>query len=313
MSKITEHRFAHLSEKNMHEVKGFPSSAVNFAYKKNTKGISEWQRVARQENVLDRRNGFEAPITEIDGDVYIIEAPELDVNGLVWQSGTTVRVTFSAGYSNIYEVDNYLQINGEANAKHNGVFLITGKSATYLDVINVNIIDGVDDVIEGSVAIAYVTHQNFDPENLANNQSIPRIGMVRYFSDVDLWFGDSLIKGDEWYNEANDSVEFFNGTTIAKGFKEYRASLNQSDADPIPTGEVGLLSVTHTRVAAGRYLIRKESNWAAGTSVNINCFGFVKIAGIIANEITYKTYPATTPTTAADGVLINASIIITEP
>ena len=316
MTKINSHQFAHLDDRNMHEVKGFPSASINYAYKKNTRGVSEWQRVARQENILGSQNGYATPTTEVDGDVYLIESPELDVNGLVWQSGTTVRITFSAGYSNIYAIGNYLQVSGAVNAKHNGVFVITAVNASYLDVTISAITDATDDVASGSTATSYVTHQNFDPESLSNGQSIPRLGMVKYFSDIDLWFGDALVKGDEWYNESNDSIESFNGTDVSVGFKEYRCLLNQTGiSDPTVTGECGnITDVTHSRAgASGLYTITKTGAFGTGTSVVFSgLLGWVKVTSITSDAISYSTYAYTDGTTPADAILVNVGLIITK-
>ena len=296
----------------MHEVKGFPSAAVNYAYKKNIRGASEWQRTARQENILGTQNGYATPTTEVNGNVYLIESPELDINGIVWQSGTTVRFTFSAGYSDIYAVNNYLQISGAANAKHNGVFLITAKSGSALDVTISAVTDGADDVVSGSPAVGYVTHQNFDPENLSNGQSIPRLGFVRYFSDVDLWYGDALVKGDEWYNESNDSIESFNGTEASLGFAEYRAFLSQTDFNPVASSVCGnLQGVAYARTGVGVYTITKTAAFGTGTSVVFSSVrGFLEITTITSDVITFKTY--NTSGTLADSILLNTGVIITK-
>lgn len=311
--KINSHKFAHLDDKNMHEVKGFPSASVNYAYKKNIRGFSEWKRTARQENILGTQNGYDAPTTEVNGDVYLIESPELDIDGIVWQSGTTVRFTFSAGYSDIYAVNNYLQVSGAANEKHNGVFLITAKNTTYLDVTIPSVTDGGDDVASGSPAVGYVTHQNFDPENLSNGQSIPRLGFVRYFSDVDLWFGDALVKGDEWYNESNDSIERFNGTEASIGFIEYRASLTQTSTnDPTANSVCGdLQDISHARSGVGTYSFSKTGAFGTGTSVVFSSvLGFVTVVTITNDTIAYETYDSSG--TISDGILTNTGVIITK-
>ena len=314
MTKITEHRFAHLSDRNMHEVKGFPSAAVNGAYQKNIRGTSQWKRLAKLDNVTGGQNGYNAPASENDGDVFIIESPELDVNGIVWQSGTTVRFTFSAGYSNIYAVGNYLQVSGETTQTvHNGVWLISAVNASFLEVTNANVTDGTNDVASASPATAYVTHQNFDPENLSNGQSIPRFGLVTYYADSDLWYGDELEKGDFWYNEVNDSFESWNGTAKTVGFKEYRVRLSQiGTGNPSTKGECGeITGVVHARIGIGAFIITKTGAFGIGTSVVFSGFGFFKVTEITDNFITYETFATTDSSTAVDGVMTNTGLIIT--
>ena len=214
MSSITEHRNAHLSDANMHEVKGFPSAAAGYSYIKNIRGQSEWVRTARQENVISAVNGYDAPLTEVDGDVYAVSSPLLDLNNINWQSGTTVRFTFTSGYTNIYAVGNYLQISGETTKTvHNGVWLISAVNASYLEVTNVGVTDATNDVA-ASVGSGYVSHQDYDPENLANSQTIPRVGLVKYFGTLDLWYGNAFEIGDEFYDVSKNGVDRYNGSAI---------------------------------------------------------------------------------------------------
>lgn len=209
-----EHRFAHLNDANNHEVKGFTAAPIGYEMVKNIRGASEWQRKKRQKNVLNKIVGYAAPTTEVDADVYVIESPILDVNAITWQSATTVRYTFTSGYdSTLYTTSSYLQVSGEAvKTIHNGVFIITAVNASYLEVTNTAVTDATNDVASASLASAYVTHEDFDPENLANGQSIPRVGIVEYFSSVDLWYGNALETGDEFYMTSVNGKFSWNGT-----------------------------------------------------------------------------------------------------
>ena len=181
-------------------------------------------------NSISIINGYKAPLTEVNGDVYVIESPELDVNGIVWQSGTTVRFTFTSGYdSSIYSTSSFLQISGETTKTiHNGVWLITTVNASYLEVTNLSVTDGTDDVASSSPSLGYVTHQDFDPESLSSNQSIPRIGQVRYYSNSDLWFGDLFQEGDCYYNEQTKSISCYNGVNISSSISESYLSVTSN-------------------------------------------------------------------------------------
>ena len=220
MASITEHRNAHLDDNNMHEVKGFTSASNGYAYKRGVNGRSEWQRVFRQENVTSVTTGYTAPPTETDLIAYVIESPELDVNAITFQAGggggvDSVRFTFTSGYdSSLYSVGSYLQVSGAANSKHNGQFVIVNVNASYLEVTIADATDASDDVASGSTATAYVTHEDYDPENEANGFTIPRVGIVKFYSDVDLWYGDAFEQGDEFYNIATKKIHFFNGAEI---------------------------------------------------------------------------------------------------
>lgn len=276
MSDITQHRNAHNSDANMHEVKGFPSASKGYSYAKNIQGVSEWQRNFRQPNAKNLINGYEVPTTEVDGDVYAVTAPELDVNAITWQSGTTVRYTFTSGYtSTLYATGSYLQVSGEVTKTvHNGVFVITTVNASYLEVTNALVTDATDDVASASAALGYVTHEDFDPENNGNGQSIPRNGLVKYFGTPDLWYGDDFQEGDEYYNETLNSKESFNGTAVINnvGYKVYSAFINQSSTSA-PTATVlentlgGVPSWAYTSV--GKYTATLTGVFTANKTVVI--------------------------------------------
>jgi len=209
---ITLHKNAHNSDANMHEVKGFPSGGKQFSTRKAINGLSEFQRDYRLPNVISTANGYDAPLTEVNGDIYLIESPILQIANINWQAGTTIRFTFDSGYdSTLYATGSYFQVlNAET---HTGIWVITAVNASYIEVTNAAQTDGANDVT-GSDGTAYITHEDFDPENLGNDNSIPSSGQVRYYSAQDLWYGDSLLEGDCFYNVATKNLECWNGTSI---------------------------------------------------------------------------------------------------
>lgn len=242
-----EHRFAHLNDENNHEVKGFVAASIGYAMVKNIRGNSEWQRNKRIENVINTGFGYSAPATEVDGDIYIIESPSLDVNAITWQSATTVRYTFTNGYdSSLYSTGSYLQVSGDSNEVHNGVFLITTVNASYLQVTNALVTDNTDDVASASAATAYVTHEDFDPENLANGNSIPRVGVVKYFSSVDLWYGNAIQTGDEFYMTSVNGIISWNGTNFISDEITKIVSLTKENIINMYTTPVSVLSALPT-------------------------------------------------------------------
>ena len=266
-----EHKNAHSDDDNMHEVKGFPSASNNNFYLRDLRGRSTFQRSYRLENALASVNGYDTPTTEVNLDVYIVESLALDCNAITWQSGTTVRFTFTSGYTNIYATGNYLQVADAANVVHNGVFLISAINASYLEVTIADVTDATDDVASGSTGNAYVTHEDYDPENLANGQSIPRQGMVKYYSDVDLWFGDAFQTGDEIFNVATGSYVNYEGSAVATTpqillFERSLTpteikSMNTTPIELIATPGAGKAIVVKTAVG---FLDHAGSDYAAG-------------------------------------------------
>lgn len=287
MAVITEHRNQHLRDEGMHEVKGFPSASIGYAYKKGIRGISEWSRVARQENVIATVTGYAAPLTEVDGDVYSIESPLLQIANINWQSGTTVRFTFDSGYSNIYAVGNYLQISGETIENHNGVWVITAVNASYLEVTNENITDATDDVT-GSAATGYVSHQDYDPESLLNSQSIPRLGIVKYNATADLWYGDEFQIGDEYFELSTDSVKTLksNGEVNSSSVITEVISIAKSDIIKLNTTPKVLVTCNSDEyievLTSSLVYDYADAGYGAGASVYLKYDGGVSITYAIS-------------------------------
>lgn len=213
---ITLHKNAHLSDANMHETKGFPSGGKQYSTRKAINGLSEFQRDHRLPNAISTANGYDAPLTEVNGDIYLIESPVMPVADIVYQSAAVIRYTFDSGYdSSLYAVGSYFQNSGEVTQTvHNGIFAILTVNASYLEVTNSTAgLDGGSDVT-GSDATGYVTHEDYDPENLGNDNSIPSSGQVRFYSAQDLWYGDAFQKGDNWFNEEIGAFQHWDGSIV---------------------------------------------------------------------------------------------------
>jgi len=111
----------------------------------------------------------------------------LDVNNITWQSGNTIRYTFS-GSPDLSGVANgdVLIVTGATNPSNNGTFLITAVSdpSDYVDVTNLGRSDATDDET-GSPAVADIKDNNHGGAFLHNatNANEVRIEIKRNTGD----------------------------------------------------------------------------------------------------------------------------------
>lgn len=106
---------------------------------------------------LDFADSSIAPVTEVDGDIYILDTSlsSLTVTDIVWQSGTTVRISFSGSPDLSSNTTNdYFIISTASNASNNGRFILSdvNDGSDFIEIENISRTDGTDD--ETSISIA---------------------------------------------------------------------------------------------------------------------------------------------------------------
>jgi hypothetical protein len=203
---LNQHRY--LQDPLIHESKGFFSAENNTYSIKSVYGESSWEKIAVFGNHISIVSPLSAPPTTNNSDVYILNSTggELDVNNITWQSGTTVRYSFSGSPDlSIYSVGWNIIIKGEPVAGHNGVFLITAinNSTKYIEVSNPIFVNG-DYNVTGSSSVANITH-------LGWNGAIQN-SWVKYSSLLTKWGSANPIKGTISYNKTTDVFWSFNGS-----------------------------------------------------------------------------------------------------
>ena len=167
---------------------------------------------------IDIVSAITAPATENDGDVYVINADSgaLSNASILWQSGTTVRYTFSGTPDlSAYAAGWYLNTFGAANAVNNGVFRITAvnNALDYIEVDNGLVTDNSND--EGAVGTAYLTQPAWDGAGIWSHCS--------YNAATDQWTSIAPSDGVGFFDQDSRNLYFYAVASLA--YLPYAASL----------------------------------------------------------------------------------------
>jgi hypothetical protein len=190
-------------DSNMHFPKGYRSAENGYQLRRGADGEIEYD-LTNLPAALDFGNGGAAPASETNGDVYILSSSfaELTCSAIAWQSGTTVRYSFSGSpdLSSITTSD-YFVISTAANSTNNGRFGIDNRT------------DATDD--ESSVSFACdVSYRDWD--GAIKNE------WVKYDSTDDGWYRVVPVEGVQCYLKDEDAIYTFDGSTwnstAASGF-----------------------------------------------------------------------------------------------
>lgn len=167
----------------MHFPKGHRLAANGTALTKDASGNITYIKTNPLPAALSFDDASAAPTTEVDGDVYVLgtELSTLTVTDIEWQSGTTVRISFS-GSPDLSSVttDDYFVISTATNDTNNGRFLITAVNdgSDYVEIDNSDRPDATDDETPVSLA-STIAYRDWD--GAINNE------WVTYNSSVDEW------------------------------------------------------------------------------------------------------------------------------
>ena len=154
--------------------------------------------------VLDIVDGHLAPPTEVDGDVYVLEADaEGDIDEILFQAGNTIRASFNGPFTPP-AVDDFMTIANAANPSNNGTFLVTGlPGGGDIDYTNPNRNDATDDELSDSPAVAT---WSFDDWDGAKPKS-----WNRYDAANDVWVSIDPQDGNKFLNETTGTEWFYDG------------------------------------------------------------------------------------------------------
>lgn len=199
-----------LAEDKLHNSKGFTTASNNTIESKNEKGLLEWQSNLVLPSCLRLAISTALPPTTVNGDVYILDdaAGKLDVNTIVWQSGTTVRYTFNSSPDlSAYAVGDYLKVVTAANGNNNGTFVISAvdNTAKHIDVTNALRTSATGDEATNSPAVGSVTDIGWT--GAGQND------WVRYDSATETWKVINPSAGMRCWDKQTLSELTFDGTT----------------------------------------------------------------------------------------------------
>lgn len=137
-----------------------------------------------------------APPTEVDGDVYILDASgtSYPVGDIVFQSGNIIRYTSPGADFSTLSSSDWLEVISATNEINNGRFMIrtVDDGSDFLEVTNIERLDGTDDEI-GSPATMTVTDTDYD--------SAGQHDWIRYYSADDQWRNIPALQGMQVFLE----------------------------------------------------------------------------------------------------------------
>lgn len=201
-----------MEDESLHVAKDFANGVNGSVPWKNEQGLQKFISKSILPNVLGLAASNAAPPSENDGDTYLIgaERAQLTVSAINWQSGTTVRYSFSGSPDlSAYVIGDYIIVVDAVNTEHNGTFAITAFSdgSDYIEVTNLLVTDATLDETTGATVTS----------TLAAWDGCPQNSWVRYDSILDSWFFVALNDGQQAYDSVLKQYYVFNGTSIEFG------------------------------------------------------------------------------------------------
>ena len=142
---------------NMHLPKGMRLADNGTNVVKYASGDVQYIPINPLPAALDFADSSIAPVTEVDGDIYILDTSlsSLTVTDIAWQSGTTVRISFSGSPDlSATTVNDYFIISTASNDSNNGRFILSdvNDGSDFIEIENTSRTDATDD--ETSISIA---------------------------------------------------------------------------------------------------------------------------------------------------------------
>jgi len=169
---------------NEHFPKAFLPAAFGRYLTKDVTGNISYELMPILPAALDFVDSMVTPDTEVDGDIYILDASfaALDVDTIDWQSGTTVRYTFN-GSPDLSSISNgdFLEVKLATKTSNNGIFVITdvNDGSDFIEVTNAARTDATDDEATDSPATATPTHRDWD--------GAPQLSYVKFDATEGKW------------------------------------------------------------------------------------------------------------------------------
>lgn len=197
------------SDQNMHYPKGFLASSNGTLAWRDADANLAYTQATHFPAVKNHIDGLLAPPTEVDGDIYLLQKATviLDVDTIVFQSGTTVRLTFNGtpDLSSLV-INDHARVRLAGNASNNGTFIITAinDGSDFIDITNPARTDGTDDEATDSPATTTTTHRDFD--------AVGDTDWVKFFSSENKWFGVTPSIGATSFNETAEKDRKFKST-----------------------------------------------------------------------------------------------------
>lgn len=291
---------------NNHLPIGYRSASVGSVMMVGEDGDYVWEQMTVLPPCSDYKDSSAAaPASPSNGDVYLLDdsTTVLTITSIAWQSGTTVRYTFSgspdlSGYSTANNVG-YIYGNGISNSQHLGRFVLTAVDNTskYIEISNPLVTSAALDESGLSNSSAELPHSDWDG---ASNGDY-----VRYNSTDSLWYRIVPNTGAKCYDSTLGQTRTFNG---AKWLGDYRvvAIACSDETTALTTGtakatyrNVGKMYLTNVRAS-----LTGAGSTSGTTTIDINESG----TSVLSTKLTIDATELTS-TTAATAHVISDDII----
>lgn len=147
---LNHHAQMGADDENLHHPKGFLAAPIGGVSWRDADENIAYPQISHFPSALNHVDGLSAPPTEVDGDIYLLQLATviLDVDTIVFQSGTTVRITFngSPDLSGV-AINDHARIRLATNASNIGTFIITAVNdgSDFIEITNAARTDGTDD------------------------------------------------------------------------------------------------------------------------------------------------------------------------
>ena len=210
----------------MHLPKGYRNADNGTSLMRGANGEIEYAIQNPLPAVLSFDSGAGAPSTEVDGDIYILSSSfiaSLTCTTIAWQSGTTVRYSFSGSpdLSTVTTAE-YLVISAAGTDSNNGRFVIStvNDGSDYIEVTNANRTDATDD--ESAItATTDISYRDWD--GAIKNE------WIKYNGTDDLWYRIVPIEGLICYIKDEDVIYKFDGSTWTSFAGAYMNTVTSTD------------------------------------------------------------------------------------
>ena len=194
----------------IHNPRGFDAASSGTQLAKSEKGVLIYDPLLQLQPALNFVSCEAAPPTEVAADVYVLnQGTQLDVDIIAWQSGDTVRVTFTGSPDlSGFAANDYFRTSGNTNSSNDGNFLITAvdNSTKYFEITNAARTDATDDESTGAPGIGYGSLGEWDGASFND--------WVRF--DGSVWYRITPVAGSFCYDATAALLKTF-GTTWSTG------------------------------------------------------------------------------------------------
>ena len=206
---LNHHSQLDASDENVHHPKGFLLAPIGGVGWRDADENIAYPQIAHFPSAINHVDGLSTPPTQVNGDIYLLKLAAIihDVDTIVWQSGTTVRISFNGApdLSGV-AVGDHARIRLATNVSNIGTFIISdvNDGSDFIEITNEARPDNTDDEASDSPATTTTTDAAWD--------AVGDSDWVKYFAIEDKWFGITPEVGATSFNESSENDRVFKST-----------------------------------------------------------------------------------------------------